>query len=120
MSKSIHWQRGVVLVIGLLTLFVPPLTFGAERDIVKFQGIVMELDWKKRMIVVNERVFTLDRATTVYNEKGAPVPQDNLKIKTWVYIEGIKDKNQKRLATKIYVLPNYVDEKEKALYPFIK
>ena len=32
----------------------------------------------------------------------------------------VKDKSQKKMAKKIYVLPKYIDEKEKHLYPFIK
>ena len=61
-----------------------------------------------------------DKNTIVHNEKGSPIPQDNLKTKTWVFVEAVKDKSQKKLATKIYLLPKYIDDKEKHLYPFIK
>ena len=82
--------------------------------------MVMELDWRKKMITVNERSFAFDQNTIVYSEKGSPIPQDRLKTKTWVFIEGVKDKSQKKVAKKIYLLPKYIDEKEKRLYPFIK
>ena len=119
MLKKNPCPRGIFLTI-LLSLFISSLTFAADKDIVNFQGFVMELDWKKKVIVVNERSFSFDQNTVIHNEKGSPIPQDNLKTKTWVFIEGIKDKNQKKLATKIYLLPKYIDEKEKYLYPFIK
>ena len=61
-----------MLLAILFSLFISSLTFAADKDIVTFQGIVMELDWKKKM------------------------------------------------AKKIYLLPKYIDEKEKHLYPFIK
>jgi hypothetical protein len=46
---------------------------------------------------------------------------DKLRAKTWVYIEGMKDNIKKRaIAEKIYLLPKYIHEKEKHLYPFIQ
>ncbi len=119
MSKKNPYPRGLLLIL-LLSLFISSLTFAADKDIVTFQGKVMELDWKKKVIVVNERSFSFDQNTIVHNEKGSPVPQDNLRAKTWVFIEGVKDKSQKKVAKKIYLLPKYIDEKEKHLYPFIK
>ncbi len=119
MSKEHPYPRGIFLAI-LLSLFISSLTFAANKDIVTFQGIVTELDWQKKIITVNERSFAFDKNTIVHNEKGSPIPQDNLKTKTWVFVEGVKDRSQKKLATKIYLLPKYIDEKEKHLYPFIK
>jgi len=117
--KKNPYPTGILLTI-LFSLFISSLTFAADKDIVTFQGIVMELDWKKKMIVVNERSFAFNQNTIVYNEKGSLIPQDNLRTKTWVFIEGVKDKNQKKVAKKIYLLPKYIDAKEKHLYPFIK
>ena len=119
MLKKNPYARGILLTI-LFSLLISSLTFAADKDIVSFQGIVMELDWKKKIITVNERSFTFDQNTVVHNEKGSLIPQDNLKTKTWVFIEGVKDRNQKKVARKIYLLPKYIDEKEKRLYPFIK
>ena len=119
MPRKNSYLRGFLLAI-LFSLFISSLTFAANKDIVTFQGIVMELDWQKKIIIVNERSFAFDQNTIVYNEKGSPIPQDRLKAKTWVFIEGVKDKSQKKVAKKIYLLPKYIDEKEKRLYPFIK
>jgi hypothetical protein len=117
--KKNPYPRGFLLAI-LFSLFISSLTFAAEKDIVAFQGVVMELDWRKKMLTVNERSFAFDQNTIVYDEKGSPIPQDRLKTKTWVFIEGVKEKSQKKVAKKIYLLPKYIDEKEKRLYPFIK
>lgn len=119
MSRDNSYLRGFLVAI-LFSLLISSLTFAAEKDILTFQGMVTELDWERKMITVNERSFAFDRNTTVYNEKGSPIPQDRLKTKTWVFIEGVKDKSQKKVAKKIYLLPKYIDEKEKRLYPFIK
>lgn len=119
MLKRILCPRGILLAI-FFSLFISSLTFAADKDRVAFQGIVMELDWKKKMITVNERLFAFDQNTIVFNEKGSPIPHDNLKTKTWVFIEAVKDKSQKKVAKKIYLLPKQIDEKEKHLYPFIK
>jgi hypothetical protein len=117
--KRILCPRGIVLAI-FFSVSISSLTFAADKDIVTFQGMVMELDWKNKMITVNERLFAFNEKTVVLNEKGSPISQDNLRTKRWVFIEGVKDKNQKKVAKKIYLLPKYIDEKEKRLYPFIK
>jgi hypothetical protein len=120
MLKKSPYPRGILLIILLSSLFISSLTFAEDKDIVTFQGIVTELDWKKRIIIVNERSFAFNENTIVHNEKGSPIPQDNLKTKTWVFVEGVRDRSQKKFATKIYLLPKYIDEKEKHLYPFVK
>jgi hypothetical protein len=85
------------------------------------QGVVMELDLKKNVMIVNERTFYWDPQTNFYNEKGSPVTVDQLRARTWVYIEGMRDHVKKRaIAGKIYLLPKYIHEKEKHLYPFIQ
>jgi Domain of unknown function (DUF5666) len=118
-SKKNPYPRGIFLAI-LFSLFISSLTFAADKDIVTFQGVVTELDWEKKTMIVNERSFAFDQNTILHNDKGSPIPQDNLKTKTWVFVEGVKDKSQKKVAKKIYLLPKYIDEKEKRLYPFIK
>lgn len=73
------------------------------------------------MMIVNERQFSWDQQTLFYSEKGYPITLDQFKEKSWVYIEGEKDKLNKRIVIKkIYLLPKYVDNKEKHLYPFME
>jgi hypothetical protein len=117
---KIFISKGVLLLIFSLHI-IAPLTFALDKDRIAIQGVVMELDLKKNAMIVNERAFFWDPQTTFYNAKGSPITVDQLKAKTWVYIEGVRDNVKKRaIAEKIYLLPKYINEKEKYLYPFIQ
>jgi hypothetical protein len=97
------------------------LTFASDKSIVRLQGRVMELDLKKNMIIVNERTFLFGPNTIFYNEKGSSITADRLRTKVWVYLEGTRHEADKKVvAEKIYLLPKYIHEKEKHLYPFIQ
>jgi len=118
-KKRIFYKE-VILVIFSIFIF-SFLTFASDEGIVRVQGIVMELDLKKNMMIVNERTFVWDQNTIFYNEKGSPITVDKLRAKTWVYIEGMRENVKKRVvAEKIYLLPKYIDEKEKYRYPFMQ
>jgi hypothetical protein len=113
------FYNGVTLG-ALLILAISSLTFASGESIVRIQGIVMELDLQKNVMIVNERIFILDPNTVFYNDKGSPITADKLRIKAWVYIEGIRHHHKRLVADKIYLLPKYIHEKEKHLYPFIQ
>ena len=118
--KRIIFNGWISLAI-FSVLVISALTFASDKGIFTTQGIVMTLDLKKKTMVINERAFIWDQDTVIHNEKGSPVTLDSLRVRTWVYIEGVEDKAHKRVvAKKIYLLPKYIDEKEKNLYPFIK
>jgi hypothetical protein len=105
----------------MVLLSTGSLTGATEKDMVQFQGVVMTVDLKKHSIVVNERTCTWNKHTLINDERGLPIDMDRLKAKTWVYVEGVREKGHRRVLAKvIYLLPKYVDEKEKCLYPFIK
>jgi hypothetical protein len=96
------------------------LALAQDSDIVKIQGRVMQLDLEKKVMIVNERLFMLDSQTTVRDEKDYRTTVDRLKLQAWVYVEGENNKTIKKLvATKIYLLPKYVERKERHLYPFM-
>ena len=118
--KKRLFGKGVILLIFSISI-ISSLTFALDKDRIAMQGVVMEMDLKKNMMIVNERTFIWDPQTIFYNEKGSPISVDKLGAKSWVYIEGMKDHVKKRaIAEKIYVLPKYIHEKEKYLYPFIQ
>jgi len=111
---------GVGLTVFSIIL-ISSLTFASDKGIVKSQGILMALDLKKKTMIINEQPFTWDQDTVIHNEKGSPLTLDHLKARTWVYVEGVREKGQKKaVVKKIYLLPKYIDEREKSLYPFIK
>ncbi len=92
-----------------------------EDDIAKIQGMIMDLDVKKNAMIVNEKLFIWSQNTAIYNEKGSSITIDQFKPKTWVYIQGERDKNNKRVIIhKIYLLPKYIDKKERPRYPFME
>ena len=113
-------EARIILIIGI-ALMVPALTFAADKGIFRLQGVVMAVDVKKDVVTVNERTFLCGQRTSIYNERGALTSLDKLRVRGWVYIEAIPGRgNQANIAERIYVIPKYIDEKEKHLYPFIQ
>ena len=118
---EIRWIVKIGITILFLTFTISSLTFAGDKDIVKTQGIIMAIELFKNSMVVNERLVVWDQQTFFNNEKGKPITVDQLKTKNWVYLEGVLEKEKKRvLAKKIYLIPKYIDGKEKHLYPFIQ
>ena len=119
--KPYHVNRKVILICVVVLLATGSLTGATEKDMVQFQGMVMTVDLKKHSMVVNERTCAWNKQTLINDERGLPIEMDRLKAKTWVYVEGVQEKGQRRvLAKAIYLLPKYIDGKEKRFYSFIK
>ena len=113
--------KEIAILAILLPLVMCTLTLGRESDILKFQGVVMSVDVKKNSLIVNERLIVWDKKTVVSNERGGAASIERLKAKEWVFVEGVLNKAKKRIeATRIYVLPKRIDEKEKRQYPFFE
>jgi hypothetical protein len=106
----------------LFSVFIlATLALAQDTDIVKLQGRVMQLDLEKNVMTVNERLFVLDSQTSVRDEKEYPISIDRLKPEAWVYVEGKNNKAIKKLvAKKIYLLPKYIEKRERHLYPFME
>jgi hypothetical protein len=113
-------KKGIPLsFIFVLVFSALPLVAG--EDIVGIQAVINTLDLKKNVMIANERLFELNTKTTIHNNRGAAITIDQLKPKTWVYVEGLRDKKKRGIvAQKIYVIPKYIEDKDKRLYPFIK
>ena len=112
---------GRITVIVIVSLMVAALTFASDRGIVKLQGVVMTVDPRKGVFIVNERLFAWNQQTAVYNERGLPTTFDKLKEQGWVYVEGVPDRvNRRNVAKKIYLLPKYIHDREKHLYSFME
>lgn len=113
-------SHGMILGVSFVLIF-STLTFSLETDIIRLQGLIMNLDLKQNMIIVNEKTFIWDPKTFIADGKSSPISMDKFKLKSWVYIEGVKDKkNHWIIIEKIYLLPKYVDNKERRLYPFMQ
>ena len=113
-------RKNKIALVILLAFASPLLTFASDTGIVKLQGVVMAVDLKQNNLTVNERTFSWNPQTLISNERGQPVTPDKLKPHEWVYIVGVPDKaNRRNIAKKIYLIPKYVHDKEKHLYPFM-
>lgn len=72
-------------------------------------------------MIVNERLFVIDSKTRVRDEKDYSIMADRLKLQSWVYVEGENNKAIKKLvAKKIHLLPQYIEKRERHLYPFME
>ncbi len=113
-------NRQIALIL-CLALAISTLTFASDQGIVKLQGVVMSVDSKKNVLIVNERLFSWDQHTLVGNENGFATTMEKVRVKNWVYVEGLQEKtNRPMILKKIYLLPNYVPEKERSRYPFFE
>jgi hypothetical protein len=108
----------MLAIVSVLALAA--LTSAGEKGMVKFQGVVMSVDLKKRTMIVNEKECVWSPKTDLFDAKGSVVSYERLKPRTWVYIEGERDVRKRRIMIqKFHVLPKRIDDKEKRHYPFI-
>ncbi len=83
------------------------------------QGVVT--DYRADRLVVNETwKIHLTGKTQVLNVEGEEMERFYLEGHRWVYVEGIERKDGSIEAVKVYLLPKYIDKKERVKYPFIK
>ncbi len=110
-----------ITITMILFLLSSSVALASEEENIRIQGVMMSLDLKRNVMIVNEKLFTFNQDTAVHNDRGGAIPIDRLKPNTWVYIEGLRDGTNKGIVVrKIYLLPKYIKEKEKHLYSFIQ
>lgn len=117
--KNSDIRKIIIFVVSSIIIFSTS-TFASGQVRYKNQGSIMEMDLKKNTMIVNERQFAWNQSTTFYDDKGSPIGIDGFRRKSWVYIEGIRDKNNIISIEKLYLLPKYVGKKEKHRYPFME
>jgi hypothetical protein len=108
----------MVLVSSFLLVLLSP-AFGADGEIVKLQGPIMEITMNKNTMTVNEKQFVWNQKTGFFNDQGTSISADRLKTKSWVYIVAERD-NKRLIIEKIYLLPKYIDNKSQANYSFMQ
>ena len=110
-----------ILLVTILVSIISALALASDSVVYKIQGKVTEVNLKKMSLAVYETSFFWDQNTIFSNEKGSPITIDKLKPQTWVYIECEYRKNtDKRIAKRVYLLPNPIADKDKYLYPFME
>jgi uncharacterized membrane protein len=115
-----HYLGKVTILALSSIILLSTLASASEDNIVKGQGVVMNIDFKRHHMIVNERIYIWNQSTSVYNDKGSLVTIDKIQPKSWVYIEGKRNNSHDTLAEKIYLLPKYINKSEKHLYPFME
>jgi hypothetical protein len=112
-------SKNIMILLFSTIMIFSMLAFASAENRVKSQGVVMNIDFKKNTMIVNERTYLWNKSTGFYNDKGTPITIDRFKPQSWVFIEG--EKQEKNFLIKeIYLLPKKVDKKERHLYPFMQ
>ena len=103
--KIKFFGKEVVLIVCFIFLFSAS-AFAQAKDI-HTKGIVMQLDFAKKTVIVNEKTFVWDANTLFYDVKGAPIliTEDKLQKGTKVSIEATWIKNKPYMIKKLYLLP---------------
>ena len=110
---------GGIILIVFSVLSGSTLTFALNEGMSKAEGLIMSIDFKKNMMVVNEKTFIWNKNSIFYNEKESRIEIERFKPKSYVFIVG--EKGDKYIVIKkIYLFPKRLDKKERRLYPFIQ
>ena len=113
--------KETIPLLVFLMLILASSALAQDSNVVRVQGRVMSLDLYRKVMTVNEKVFLMDSQTTIKDEKDHPISIDRLKPEAWVYVEGENTRAIKKLvAKKIYLLPKYIEKRERHLYPFME
>lgn len=110
---------GGILLVAFCIIPFPTLTLALNEGMSKTEGIIMGIDLKKNTVIVNEKMFLWDKSSLFYNERESRIDIDRFKPKSYVFIVG--EKGEKYIVVKkMYLLPKYLDKKERRLYPFMQ
>ena len=104
--KVKFFGKEVILIVCFIFLF-SALAFAQGKDI-QIKGKVMQLDFAKKMVIVNEKAFFWNSATLFYDEKGSPISsitEDRLVKGTMVRIEATWIKKKPLVINKLFLLP---------------
>ena len=103
--KIKFFGKEVILIVCFIFLF-SALGFAQGKDML-IKGKVMQLDFAKKTVIVNEKTFFWNQATLFYDEKGSPVSitEDRLIKGTLVSIETTWIKNKPYMIKKLSLLP---------------
>ncbi len=113
-------MKKMVPILILIFLSVTIWGIAGESDSPKIQGKIMVLDLKTRTLVVSEKTIVWGEKTLFQDAKGKPITPDQLKVRNWVYIKGEHMNDSRIAAREVYLLPKYIDSKERRLYPFMQ
>ena len=97
--------KEVILIVCFIFLF-SALAFAQGKDI-QTKGKVMQLDFAKKTVIVNEKTFFWNPNTLFFDEKDSPISitEDRLLKGTMVRVEATWVKNKPLVIKKLSLLP---------------
>ena len=108
--------------VGCVLLFMTTFCFANENSTLRTQGLINPGgNPKAGYLLINEMKIYIDQKTQLMDIHKGSIPLSEFRPKRWVYLEIEKDPNEKKfIARKIYLLPHYVNPKEKGRFSFMK
>lgn len=88
-----------IRLLILLIIFLFPMVV-LSNEVIKTKGILMEIDLKNNILIVNEEKFIWDSNTVIKDENGSNIKINNLKPNTPIYMESVEDPGNKRFLIK--------------------
>ena len=89
-----------------------------SNNIEKFQGIISSTEGLPNYMMVNERKILLNEGIEIKDSKEKKASVSDLKEGKWVYIV-YEEKRPGLTATRIFLIPRRIKDKEKGHYPFM-
>jgi hypothetical protein len=117
--KNSDLRKMMIFAVSSIIIFSAMLVAAGE-GLYKNQGAIAKIDLSKNTMLVNERIFVWNQNTAFYDNNSSPIGIHRFGPKSWVYIEGTIQRNNIILIEKLYLLPKYVEKKERHRYPFME
>ena len=106
------------LITTLFFLLSGQSAMAESSNIERFQGIISSTGGLPHYIMVNERKILLEEGVEIKDPKEKKASLSDLKEGKWVYIVS-EEKGHGLSATRIFLIPRRIKDKEKGHYPFM-
>ncbi len=121
-GRRVGIQMWLIAIGWTLVLLVPLFSAQAkEANAIRTQGLINPGgNPKAGYLFINEMRVYYDKATLLLDQRETPIPITEFTAKKWVYMEVEKDSRGKIRARKMYLLPHYINPKERKKLSFMK
>ncbi len=121
-GRRVRIQRWLIVIVWTLIFLIPlPLAQAKEANAIRTQGLINPGgNPKAGYLFINEMRVYYDRATLLMDQREKPIPITEFTAQKWVYMEVEKDSLGKIRAKKMYLLPHYINPKERKKLSFMK
>jgi hypothetical protein len=108
------------LLIGWIVLFGDPLGLAKGNNVLRTQGLINPGgNPAAGYLIINEMRVYIEKKTELWDHRKMAILITELTPKKWVYMEIEKNSNGKIKASKIYLLPRYVNPEERKRFSFM-